>query len=189
MKIILIFGAPGAGKGTQSSKIIEKYGYLHISTGNILREAIKNKTSLGIEASKYMENGNLVPDEVVTNLIKEVIKTNSNASGFVFDGFPRTTEQAKSLDTMLENDGLKVNIMLALQVDEEELKARLNNRAKEENRTDDTPEIIENRIKTYTAKTAPVADYYKKQNKLVEINGIGEVDEIFKEIINAIETK
>ncbi len=187
MKLLLMFGAPGAGKGTQSKKIIEKFGYAHVSTGDMLRTAISNKTPLGLKAAEYMDAGNLVPDEIVTNLIAEVLAEKESCGGCVFDGFPRTVEQAKSLDKMLATKGLEVELMLALSVDKEELKERLTNRAKRENRDDDTPEVIANRIQVYEDKTAPVAEYYKKQNKYTEISGMGSVDEIFERITKIIE--
>lgn len=189
MKIILMFGSPGAGKGTQSKKIINKYGYNHISTGEILRTAIAENTPLGIEAAKYMDGGNLVPDDLVTRMIEEQIDKYPNSTGFVFDGFPRTVGQAEAFDKMLEKKNMAVSVMFALDVDKEILKTRLEKRAREEGRLDDTPEIIEKRIQIYLDKTAPVADYYKKQDKYHQLNGMGTIDEIFSQITRIIDNE
>lgn len=179
MKNILLFGAPGAGKGTQSKKIIEKYGLIHLSTGDILRAELSGNTELGKEARTYMEKGELVPDNIVIGMIEQKIKKNATAKGFVFDGFPRTIEQAKALDKLLKNNNTEISLMLALKVETEELKKRMKIRAEKENRTDDTAEVIENRIKVYKEKTTPVAEHYKKQNKYTGVSGMGTVESIF----------
>lgn len=188
MKIILLFGSPGAGKGTQSKNIIHKYGFNHIATGDLLRNAIINNTELGVQAKKYMDKGNLVPDDLVVRMIEKQIDKFPDSTGFVFDGFPRTVKQAEAFDKVLSKKGLSVSFMLALNVEKEELKERLKKRAEEEGRVDDTPEIIEKRIKVYLDKTAPVADYYKKQGKFHEISGMGTVDEIFNQITSIIDS-
>ncbi len=187
MKNILLFGAPGAGKGTQSKKIILKYGLVHLSTGDILRSEIARNTELGKEARTYMVKGELVPDNIVIEMIEQKIKNQSNSKGFVFDGFPRTVAQAKSLDDLLNKNNTEISFLLALLVETDELKKRMQIRASKENRTDDTPDVIENRIKVYKEKTAPVADYYKKQNKYITVSGMGSVEEIFAGVSKVID--
>jgi len=186
---IVLFGPPGAGKGTQSEKIIEKYGLAHFSTGDILRGEIKNKTALGIEAKQYMDKGELVPDSVVIGMIANKIDENKGAKGLIFDGFPRTTAQAEALDSMMAEKNLAISGMVALEVEKEELIARLLNRGKDSGRADDQDEsIIENRIKVYNAETMPVADFYSAQGKFKSIDGMGTIDEIFNRICTAIES-
>lgn len=177
---LVIFGPPGAGKGTQSAKIIEKYSLVHLSTGDILRTEIKAQTPLGLEAKKKIDKGELVPDNVVIGMISAKLDQNKNAGGFIFDGFPRTTIQAKALDDLLEEKGTSITAMLALEVPKEELIRRLLARGKDSGRTDDQDiSIIENRIKVYNKETSPVAAFYTRQNKFRAIEGIGTVDEIF----------
>jgi adenylate kinase len=184
---IVLFGPPGAGKGTQSEKIIEKYGLAHFSTGDILRGEIKNQTQLGIEAKQFMDKGELVPDSVVIGMIANKIDSNIGAKGFIFDGFPRTQAQAVALDNMMAGKKLAITGMVALEVDKQELVARLLNRGKDSGRADDqNPEIIENRIKVYEAETKPVADYYAAQNKFKSIHGMGSIGEIFGRICGAM---
>lgn len=184
---IVLFGPPGAGKGTQSEKLIEKFNLKHLSTGDILRAAIKNQTPLGLEAKKIIDKGNLVPDEMVIGLISKELDEHKDAKGFIFDGFPRTTVQAKELDKMLDSKGLHINLMMALEVEHEELIKRLLNRGLQSARPDDqNVEIIENRIKVYGEYTKVVADYYKAQGKFVSIHGMGTIDEIFERICKAI---
>ncbi len=187
MKNILLFGGPGAGKGTQAAKVIEKYGLIHLSTGNILRSAISEKTKLGKEASKFIEKGDLVPDEVVIGMIKEKIEAGSDSEGFVFDGFPRTIKQAEALDKLLNDKGTPVSLMLALDVEEKILIDRLLRRAELENRPDDNQKVIENRIKVYNLVTSIVADYFKKQDKYTSISGEGSIEEIFQRITKVID--
>ncbi|WP_126969511.1 adenylate kinase [Gynurincola endophyticus] len=177
---LILFGPPGSGKGTQSEKLIEKYGLIHLSTGNLLREEIANETTLGLAAKSYMDQGQLVPDEVVIGMIRSMINAKPEAKGFLFDGFPRTVAQAEALDNLLAEKQNEINIVLALIVDEEELVSRLLNRGKTSGRSDDTNEsVIRARIVEYETKTAPVADHYAKSNKVVKVKGVGSIDEIF----------
>jgi adenylate kinase len=185
---IVLFGPPGAGKGTQSQKLIEKYQLVHLSTGDILRKEIADKTDLGLEAKKKIDKGELVPDEVVIGMIDHKISVNANAKGFIFDGFPRTNIQAQTLDKLLESKKTSISAMLALVVEKDELVKRLLNRGKDSGRSDDSDiNVIENRIKVYNNETAPLADYYSKQNKYIPIDGIGSVDEIFSRLSSKIE--
>jgi len=184
---LVLFGPPGAGKGTQSHKLIEKYGLIHLSTGDLLRSEIAQGTVLGLEAKKLMDQGILVPDEVVIGMISSKLDANKNAKGFIFDGFPRTVAQAEALDRLLESKKSPISGMIALVVDDAELEHRLLLRGKESGRPDDAnPEVIRKRIKEYNDKTAPVAQFYKNQNKFKSINGIGAIDEIFTEIGSVI---
>jgi len=184
---LVLFGPPGAGKGTQSQKLIEKYQLVHLSTGDILRGEITQGTSLGIEAKKLMDDGKLVPDEVVIGMISNKLDNNSTAKGFIFDGFPRTVAQAEALDSLLASKNEQISGMIALQVEEAELEKRLLLRGKESGRPDDAnPEIIKKRIVEYNSKTAPVANYYEQQGKLKNINGVGSIDEIFNDICQVI---
>jgi adenylate kinase len=184
---IVLFGPPGAGKGTQSEKLIETYQLVHLSTGDILRAEIANQTKLGLEAKQFMDKGSLVSDSVVIGMIANKLDQNKNAKGFIFDGFPRTTAQAEALDLMLKERSLSINYMLALEVERQELVERLLNRGKTSGRSDDqNPEIIENRIKEYNAKTAPVIKYYSAQGKFKGILGMGSIDEIFGRLCKAI---
>lgn len=185
---IVLFGPPGCGKGTQSEKLISKYQLVHLSTGDILRAEIANQTELGLEAKKFMDKGELVPDSVVIGMIASKIDANKNAKGFIFDGFPRTTAQAEALDKMLAERNIPIKVMLSLEVPKDELVKRLLNRGLTSGRADDqNPEIIENRIKEYNAKTAPVIEYYKAQGKYKPINGVGSIDHIFENLCKAIE--
>jgi len=186
---LVLFGPPGAGKGTQSQKLIDKYGLIHLSTGDLLRGEISQGTALGLEAKKLMDQGILVPDEVVIGMISNKLDANKDAKGFIFDGFPRTVAQAAALDDLLQSKSSAISGMVALEVDDVELEKRLLLRGKDSGRADDAnPEIIRKRIKEYNDKTAPVADFYKKQNKFKSINGIGSIDEIFKAIADVIDT-
>lgn len=185
---LVLFGPPGAGKGTQSEKLIAKYQLVHLSTGDILRGEIKNQTTLGLEAKKLMDAGVLVPDEVVIGMIGNKLEENKNAKGFIFDGFPRTTAQAEALDKLLEGKNTAVSMMLALEVDNEELTKRLLLRGKDSGRADDSNEsIIRNRINEYNNKTAPLKQYYTAQNKFHAVNGIGSIDEIFAALCSLID--
>lgn len=180
---LVLFGPPGAGKGTQSQKLIEKYKLVHLSTGDILRNEISNGTELGKEAKKLMDQGLLVPDAVVIGMISNKLDSNKDATGFIFDGFPRTVAQAEALDSLLESKNTAISGMIALIVDNEELQKRLLLRGKDSGRPDDAnPEIISKRIQEYNDKTAPVANFYKAQNKYQSVNGIGSIDEIFDSI-------
>ena len=185
---IVLFGPPGAGKGTQSEKLIERFQLVHLSTGDILRSEVANRTPLGLEAKKLMDQGLLVPDEVVIGMIESKLDANPSAKGFIFDGFPRTEAQARALDGLLERKGTSITIMLALEVTEEELMTRLLKRGKESGRADDQDEsIIHKRIAEYTSKTAPVRDYYATQEKYTGVNGIGTIDSIFGALCGAVE--
>jgi len=186
---LVLFGPPGAGKGTQSQKLIEKYQLVHLSTGDILRNEIANGTQLGLEAKKLMDQGVLVPDEVVIGMISNKLDANKDAKGFIFDGFPRTVAQAEALDTLLASKGTEISGMVALDVNSDELQKRLLLRGKDSGRPDDAnPEIIRKRIEEYNNKTAPVANFYKSQDKYLSINGIGNIDEIFSGITEAVDS-
>ncbi len=185
---IVLFGPPGAGKGTQAEKLIEKYQLVHLSTGDILRAELKAATELGKEAKKYMDKGELVPDSVVIGMIEGKIDANQDTKGFIFDGFPRTTAQAEALDNMLAKKRAPISRMLALFVNDDELIKRLLLRGKESGRPDDQDQsIIENRIKVYNKATAPVIDFYDKQNKYIAIDGVGSIEEIFERLCKAID--
>ena len=187
---LILFGPPGSGKGTQSEKLIENYGWIHLSTGNLLREEIARQTKLGLEAKAYIDKGQLVPDEVVIGMIRTLLDTNPQARGFLFDGFPRTVAQAEALDELLLEKGSSITLVLALQVGEEELVQRLMNRGKTSGRSDDTDvNIIRARIREYENKTAPVAHHYGKSGKVVDIKGEGSVDDIFRALAHEVETK
>jgi adenylate kinase len=180
---IILFGPPGAGKGTQSAKLIEKYSLTHISTGDLFRKHLKEGTPLGKLAQDYMNKGNLVPDKVVIDMVDDKITQSGKISGIIFDGFPRTIPQAQALDGLLEEKKSPIKILVELVVPEDELRKRLAERAVKENRPDDAkPEVIDNRISVYRAETAAVADYYKKANKYSSVIGVGEVHDIFKNI-------
>jgi adenylate kinase len=184
---LVLFGPPGAGKGTQSEKLIEKYQLVHLSTGDILRAEIANKTKLGMEAKAFMDKGALVPDEVVIGMIASKLDANKNAKGFIFDGFPRTTAQAEALDKLLADRKIPISCMLALEVEHDELVKRLLNRGLTSGRSDDqNPQVIENRITEYNNKTAPVINYYNAQKKFYGIKGMGSIDEIFDRLCNTI---
>lgn len=177
---LILFGPPGSGKGTQSEKLIAKYGLKHLSTGDLLRSEISNQTPLGKEAQNFMDKGQLVPDEVVIGMISSALDDNPDARGFLFDGFPRTPAQAKALDNLLELKNAPIAAMLALDVSEEELVKRLLKRGETSGRSDDNNEnVIRARIVEYRTKTAIVADYYKQFDKVVMIKGEGTIDDIF----------
>lgn len=185
---IVLFGPPGAGKGTQSQNLIDKYKLVHLSTGDLLRSEIANGTDLGIKAKTLMDSGLLVPDEVVIGMIDNKISENPQSEGFIFDGFPRTVPQAQALDALLEKKNAPLCCMVALEVEEQELVKRLLLRGKTSGRPDDQNEqLIGKRVNEYNTKTAPVADYYKTQNKFSSVYGIGDLDEIFNNLCSAIE--
>jgi adenylate kinase len=185
---LILFGPPGSGKGTQSEKLVEKYGLIHLATGNLLREEIKNKTPLGLEAKNFIDRGQLVPDEVVIGMIDSCLELHRDAGGFLFDGFPRTVAQAHALDRLLALKKTEINVVLALEVTEDELINRLLNRGKTSGRSDDNNEaVIRQRLVVYTNETSPVADYYKKAHKFKAIQGEGSVNEIFASLRQAID--
>lgn len=185
---IVLFGPPGAGKGTQSVKLIEKYGLVHLSTGDIFRANIKGGTELGTLAKSYIDQGQLVPDEVTIRMVEAEVAKTPGAKGYIFDGFPRNQFQASALDHFLTGMGTTITLMLALEVEEDELRKRLLLRGKDSGRADDVdPVIIQKRIDVYNNETAPVKDYYTDQNKYRGINGIGSIDDIFVSLCSAIE--
>jgi len=185
---LVIFGPPGAGKGTQSEKILDKYGLTHLSTGDVFRSNIKGETELGVLAKSYIDRGDLVPDEVTIAMVEDFLTNHSDARGFVFDGFPRTITQGEVLDDILSNKNTAINIVLALEVVEDELVRRLLERGKISGRSDDQSEDkIRNRFNEYQQKTEPLLQYYEKQGKLVRVNGMGSIDEIFNNLSQAID--
>jgi len=187
---LILFGPPGSGKGTQSEKLIAQYGLKHLSTGDLLRSEIAAATALGTEAKNFMDKGQLVPDEVVIGMISSALEANPEAKGFLFDGFPRTSAQAEALDKLLDLKKTAIAVMLALEVSEEELVKRLLKRGETSGRSDDTNEsVIKARITEYHTKTAAVAEYYQKFNKVVMIKGEGSVDDIFGALCHEIEAK
>lgn len=185
---LILFGPPGSGKGTQSERLVEKFGLIHLSTGNLLREEIANSTSLGLEAKSFMDKGQLVPDYVVIGMIRSALESNPQAKGFLFDGFPRTVAQAEALDSLLGEVGAEISLVLALEVSEEELVSRLINRGKTSGRSDDTNEsVIRARIIEYENKTAQVAEHYEKSGKVKRVKGEGSIDTIFQSLTAQIE--
>ena len=184
---LVLFGPPGAGKGTQSEKLIAHYGLVHISTGDVFR-ALDPESELAKLAKSYSDKGDLVPDDVTIKILEAEVSKHPNAKGVIYDGFPRTNAQAEALDKFLESKGDSISMMIALNVPEEELKSRLLKRAEVSGRADDAdPEIIANRIANYNRQTAPVADFYKAQGKLRLVDGIGSIDEIFQRICEAVD--
>ncbi len=187
---LILFGPPGCGKGTQSDKIVEKYGLVHLSTGNLLRQEIKDKTPLGLEAKSFIDKGQLVPDEVVIGMVDSYFDQHKNAKGFLFDGFPRTVAQAKALDKLMELKKTEISKVLMLDVDEEELIKRLVLRGKTSGRSDDADENIQrNRQAVYKKETLPVAAYYSKSKKVANVDGMGGINEIFDRLSFQIDKK
>lgn len=187
---IVIFGAPGSGKGTQSAKIVDLYGLYHISTGEVLRDQIARGTELGKIADSFISKGNLIPDDLMVNILEDVLNTYaSEAKGVVFDGFPRTIPQAEALKTLLEKRGEELTAVIGLEVPEEELTRRMLQRGKDTGRADDTPETIANRLEVYHSQTHPLREFYTNSGEYVAINGSGVVDEIFAEITRGIDAR
>ena len=187
---LILFGPPGSGKGTQSEKLIARYNFRHLSTGDLLRSEIVKKTLLGLEAKKIMDKGELVPDGVVIGMISSALEANPNVVGFLFDGFPRTSAQAQALDDLLQLKSLSINVMLALNVREKELIKRLVKRGETSGRPDDNNElVIKTRLSEYHKKTSQVADYYKQTNKVVLVKGEGTVEDIFKRLTKEIDSR
>lgn len=184
---IVIFGAPGSGKGTQSEKIVEKYGINHISTGDVLRAEMKNGTELGKTAKGYIDQGQLIPDELMIDILASVFDSFKDSKGVIFDGFPRTIAQAEALKKMLAERGQDVSVMLDLEVPEEELMVRLIKRGKDSGRADDNEETIKKRLHVYHSQTSPLIDWYKNEKKYQHINGLGTMDGIFADICEAVD--
>ena len=184
---IVIFGAPGSGKGTQSERIVEKYGINHISTGDVLRAEIKNGTELGKTAKGYIDQGQLIPDELMIDILGSVFDSFKDSKGVIFDGFPRTIAQAEALKKMLAERGQDVSVMVDLDVPEEELMVRLIKRGKDSGRADDNEETIKKRLHVYHSQTAPLIDWYKNEKKYQHINGLGTMEGIFDEICEAVD--
>ena len=184
---LVLFGPPGAGKGTQSAKLIEKYGLHHISTGDIFRAHIQNQTDLGKQVSQIIADGNLVPDSITIAMLEEEIKQNPDAKGFIFDGFPRTVAQAEALDAFLEANNTAISGVVALDVDETELTQRIAKRQEISGRADDAADKLKKRIEEYFGKTIHVLPYYEAQNKLTKVNGIGDIEEIFNNLTAVID--
>jgi len=188
MTNLILFGPPGSGKGTQASKLVEKYGLLHISTGDLFRYEMGNDTELGQLAKSYIAKGELVPDEVTIGMLKNKVNANPDVSGYIFDGFPRNIIQAKALDTFLEEKEDDVTALIALNVEDEEIVSRLLNRGKTSGRADDTDEnIIRNRIEVYNNETSPVFDFYNESGKAFKIEGVGGIEEIYGRLTQTID--
>jgi len=185
---IVIFGPPGAGKGTQSEKIIEKYNLVHISTGDLFRWHTKNDTPLGKKVKEIMDSGELVSDDITIAMLKEEVQKNPQADGFLFDGFPRTVAQAKSLDELMKSLGTEIQAVVELKVTEEEVRTRIAKRKELEGRADDADDKLDRRISEYFNKTVHVLPYYEKQGRLNTVNGMGDIDEIFSSIENILDT-
>ncbi|MEG1867077.1 MAG: adenylate kinase [Bacteroides sp.] len=184
---IVIFGAPGSGKGTQSERIVEKYGINHISTGDVLRAEIKNNTELGKTAKGYIDQGQLIPDALMIDILASVFDSFQKSKGVIFDGFPRTIPQAEALKVMLQERGQDITVMLDLDVPEKELMIRLIKRGIESGRADDNEETIKKRLVVYNTQTSPLKEFYKKENKYQHVNGLGTMEGIFADICQAID--
>ena len=184
---IVIFGAPGSGKGTQSERIVTKYGINHISTGDVLRAEIKNGTELGKTAKGYIDQGQLIPDSLMIDILASVLDSFEDCKGVIFDGFPRTIAQAEALKKMLAERNQEVSVMLDLEVPKDELMTRLIKRGQESGRADDNEETIKKRLNVYHSQTAPLIDWYKQEGKYSHINGLGELERITEDICQAID--
>lgn len=186
---LILFGPPGAGKGTQSEKLIKKYGFVHISTGDLFRWHTKNDTALGKKVKEIMNSGALVPDEITIAMLQEEVSKNPTAGGFLFDGFPRTVPQAEALDTFMKNNGSAIHHVIALEVTEAEVRARIAKRKLESNRADDEEDKLNKRIDEYFSKTIHVLPFYEKQGRLKKVNGIGEIETIFNSVCAILDKK
>ena len=187
---LILFGPPGGGKGTQAEKIVEKFGLIHLSTGNLLRQEISEKTPLGLEAKNFIDKGQLVPDEVVIGMIDSCLEKNADAKGFLFDGFPRNLAQVEALDKLLDLRKNRINKVIKLDVPDQECLKRLMKRGETSGRSDDaSEEVNRKRLEVYHSETAPCADYSQKQDKLVVIHGVGTIDDIFTKVTTAIESE
>jgi len=184
---LVLFGPPGAGKGTQSEKLIQKYGFVHISTGDLFRWHTKHDTSLGKRVKEIMNSGALVPDEITIAMLKEELDKNPEAKGFLFDGFPRTVPQAEALDQFMKVNGSAIHHVVALDVSEEEVRTRIAKRRTVENRVDDEEEKLNKRITEYFSKTIHVLPYYKNQGRLNTVQGVGAIEDIFKSICKVLD--
>ena len=184
---LILFGPPGSGKGTQSAQIAEKYHLVHLSTGDIFRREIRNKSALGLKVQSIIEKGELVPDNLLLEILRSAFRDAGNPRGFVLDGYPRTIRQAEDLDKLLKETGNQVSLVLSLDVDEEEVIKRLLKRAQLEGRKDDTEEVIRNRMKVYHAQTHPLMEYYKMQKKFKSVAGVGSIEDIFTDICKVID--
>jgi adenylate kinase len=188
MKHILLFGPPGAGKGTQAQLMVNKYKFIHLSTGDMLRDEIKRSTEIGLKAKKIIDSGQLVPDEIVAEMVRLRIKNMKDNTGIIFDGFPRTLAQARKLDEIMNDEKQEIAMMIAIDVYDEEITKRILERGKISQRSDDQDiNIIKNRIDTYNKQTAILADYYKQQQKFKAVDGIGSIEDIFEKICKLIE--
>ncbi len=187
---VILFGPPGSGKGTQAERLTEKYGLIHLSTGNLLRDEISRHTALGMEARLYIDKGQLVPDDVVIRMVGNYFDKHNDAKGFLFDGFPRTVAQARSLSTLMQQKGSSIGVVVELVVSEDELVRRLLNRGKTSGRSDDTnEEVVRKRYSVYQKETTPVAGYYQEQGILETVEGEGSIDRIFEAICQAIQER
>jgi len=184
---IIIFGAPGSGKGTQSDLIIKKYGLHHISTGDVLRKEIENQTELGIIAEKYISEGQLVPDELIIKMLAELLDKGQSPKGYIFDGFPRTLQQGESLDKLLKEKGTSILAALNLEVGEDVLIERILKRGEQSGRKDDNLETVQARLKVYYDQTEPLKGFYKRQGKNITIKGIGSVEDVFEKICESLD--
>jgi adenylate kinase len=184
---LILFGPPGSGKGTQSAQIAEKYHLVHLSTGDVFRREIRNKSVLGLKVQSIIEKGELVPDDLLLEILRSAFRDADNPLGFVLDGYPRTIRQAEDLDKLLKETGNQVSLVLALDVDEEEVIKRLLKRAQLEGRKDDTEEVVRNRMKVYHAQTHPLMEYYNKQKKFKSVAGVGSIEDIFGDICKVID--
>lgn len=186
---LVFLGPPGSGKGTQAVRIAAELGVIHLSTGDMLRAAVKNKTELGKQAEEYMSRGELVPDELIVGLIEDRIRKQELKNGFILDGFPRNMEQARSLQEMFQKHNIDLDRAVLLDVPEEELVSRIAGRATEEGRTDDTEDVVRNRLKVYRTQTQPIEDFYRERGILTEIEGKDTPDNVFRKIMTALKSE